>query len=99
MALAPLGRHPECRAGIDHRGLERPDQRSDQQTTSSEGDDRISHELPRTVIGHLAPALDPNQLDAARRELYSGCPNVGFVGLAAERENGWMLNQQEPVSD
>ena len=66
VAVAPAGRDAEGRAGRDERRLEGADERPDQQAAVARRDDRIGHELARAVVRHLAAALDPDDLDAAR---------------------------------
>ena len=67
VAVAPAGLDAERGAGRDQRRLERPDERSDHAGRGRDSaDDRVRHQLAGTVVGHLAAALDPDDLDAAR---------------------------------
>jgi hypothetical protein len=55
----------EGRARLDHGLLEGADQGAEQDPAVAQTNDRIGHELARPVIGDLAAALHPEDLDAA----------------------------------
>ena len=93
MAVAPVGLDSERPAGVDHRVLEGPHERSEEEAAAGQGDDRIGHQLARAVVGDLAAALDPDELDPARRQLGRRGPDVRLVGLPAERQDRRMLEQ------
>ena len=65
------GRHAEGRAGRDEGGLEGADERPDHQAAGGQGDDRVGDQLAGAVVGHLAAALDPDDLDAAAASVAS----------------------------
>ena len=99
MAVAPGGRDAERGAGRDERRLERPDERPDQQAARRERDDRVRDELARAVVGHLAAALDADDLDAARGQDRPGRADVRRVGGPAEGQDRRVLEEQELVAD
>ena len=68
---------PRRGAGLDHRRLERRDERPDEQAAVAEPQDRVGDELARAVVGHLAAALDADDLDAARRRAPAARPGRG----------------------
>jgi hypothetical protein len=99
MTVAPVGRDPERRARLDHRRLERPDERPDEQSASRQGDDRVGDELARPVPRHLSAAFDPDQLDSPCGKIGGRCPDVRLVGVAAEGQDRLVLDEEEPVAD
>ena len=99
MAVARAGVDAEGGTGRHERRLERAHERADEQAALVERDDRIGHELAGTVVGHLAATLDADDLDAAGVELVGGRQDVGRVAVAPERQDGGMLEEQEPVAD
>src|SRR4029077_18086989 len=84
MAVAPGGRDPERRAGRDEGGLERPDEWAKQEATLAQRDDRIGHQLARSVIRHLTTTLDPMDLDPAGRKLSLRREDVPGVRVPAQ---------------
>ena len=99
MAVASGGGHARGGARLDQGGLERPDEGSDQQAAVVQSDDRIRHQLARTVIGDLPAALGPLDDDATGSELPIGGEDVRGIGLAAEGQNGGMLEEEQLVPD
>ena len=99
VALPSRRGHPERRAGLDQRCLERPDEGAKEQPAVGELDDRVRDELAGPVVGHLASALDADELDAAGIEQRRRGEDVSVVGAPAKREDGRVLEQQEPVAD
>ena len=99
MAVAPGGLDAERRAGRDEGGLERPDERAQQEATLGQRDDRIGDQLAGSVIGHLATTLDPMDLDPAGRELAGRREDVRRVRVAAQGQDRWVLEQQELIGD
>ena len=63
MAAPAFGGDAEARARIDDRPLERAHQRHDF-AEALEPANRIDHELTGAVIGHVAAALDRDDVDA-----------------------------------
>ena len=67
---------------------------------SARRDDRVRHQLARAVVGHLAAALDPDDLDAAarrasprRRRTWAGSD------VAAEGQDRRVLEEEQLVAD
>ena len=79
--------------------LERPDQGTDEQAAPAQGQDRIGDQLARAVIGDLAAALDPDDLDPPPGEQVGLRPDERLVGMAAEGQDGGVLEEQELVGD
>jgi hypothetical protein len=67
MFLAPGSRDPERREGRNHRAFERRDERHDL-TKARQLANRVDDELPRSVVGDVAAALDLDDVDAARSQ-------------------------------
>ena len=61
--------------------------------------DRIGDQLAGAVIGHLAAALDPDDLDPASGKRGRVGADVGRVGGAAEGQDRRMLEEQQLVAD
>src|SRR3712207_6568511 len=99
MAVAPERLDAKLSAGRDHRRLERRHQGPHEDPAIREPKDRVGNELPRPVVGHLAPALDPDDLERAAAELPWRREDVGGIGLPAERQDGIMLEQEKLVRD
>ncbi len=59
----------------------------------------ISDELPRTVKGYVAAAVDLKNLDALAGEKLTWRYDVRFAGIAAQRDYGEMLQQKENIVD
>src|ERR1019366_3035418 len=89
------GLDPQVPASLGKGLLESPDERADQQAPARQGEDWIGHQLARAVIGDLAAAFDPDQLDAPSLELPGRRTNVALVGVSAEGQDRWMLEEQE----
>ena len=51
------------------------------------------------MVGHLATALDPDDLDPARGQRRGVRADVGWVGAAAEGQDRRMLEEQQLVAD
>ena len=63
--VASFGGHAVGSAPIDERPLERANVRTQRDVRAVQRDDRVHHEVPGPVIGHLATALDTTHGDAA----------------------------------
>ena len=83
-------------AGADHRLLQRghvlPDVRA-----VGEIEHRIRHELPRPVVGHVAPAIGGVDLEALLPEPLRRGDDVPALGAPAEGEHGRVLQQEQVV--
>jgi len=79
--------------------FQRPDERPDEERAVSQTNDWIGGELTRAVIRDLAAALGPDQLDVAGGQLGRARQDVARVGVAAERQDRLVLQQQQLVSD
>ncbi len=66
---------------------------------ASEIDDGVAHQLPGTVVGYVATAIDLMQLHATLRKQLIAGDYVRPVSIAAQRDNWWMLQQQEGILD
>jgi hypothetical protein len=86
-------------AGGNHRRLERPYEWPNEETAPGQRQDRIRDELARPVVGHLAPTLDPDQLDPAALELGGFDSDERFRRLAPEGQNRRVLEEQELIAD
>ncbi len=62
-------------------------------------DDRIRHELAGAVVGDLPATLGSDDRDAASGQFLVTREDVGRVGVAAQGQDGWMLQEQELVPD
>ena len=62
-------------------------------------DDGVADELSGAVIGDVAATVDLVQLDVARGELLVGGDDVFAMRVAAEGEDGEVLEQQQRVAD
>ena len=101
-----LRHHAEVAAGADEDLFEQADvvDRAEVRAffageVAAQIDDRIADELAGAVVGDVAAAIDLVELDAALREEFIAGENVGAVGVAAKREDGRMLEQQQRVAD
>ena len=99
MAVAPPGDDVVGGAGRDERRLERTHERAHQQAALVQPDDRIGHELTGAVVRDLPAALGPLDRDAASGEFIVAREDVGRVGVAAQGQDGRMLQEQELVPD
>ena len=71
----------------------------DEHAALVERHDRIGHQLPGAVVGHLAATLDPDDLDAASLELLGARPDVPVGAVPPEGQHRRMLEQQELIAD
>ena len=62
-------------------------------------EDGIADELAGAVIGDLAAAVGLVDLDALASEQFIAGEDVRARGVAAERENGRMLHEEQRVAD
>jgi hypothetical protein len=62
-------------------------------------DDGVSDQLAWAVIRYVAAAIDLVELDAALGEFFVAGKDVGAVGVAAERQNGRVLQHQKRVTN
>jgi hypothetical protein len=99
VALAARDRDAKRRTGLDERGLERSNQRPNEQPALVQIDDRVRHELARAVVGDFSAALDPPNLDPAGGELIGAGPDMARIGVAAEGQDGRMFEQEQLVAD
>jgi hypothetical protein len=84
--------------GRDHRRFERPDEWPDEEAPSRQAEDRIGDELAGAVIRDLTATLDPQDLNAASRQFIGRRQNVALIGLAAQRQDGGMLEEEQAVA-
>ena len=56
--------------------------------------DGIPDQLARTVIGHVAPALHLDHLDAPATQLGFACDQIRRAAAASQRQDRRMLDQQ-----
>jgi len=97
MPVAAIRLNAERGACLDHRRLERLDQRPHEQPALTELQDRVRHELAGPVVGHLTTALHADDLDAAPTQLRRPRQDVRLVGLATERQDRVVLEEQQLV--
>ena len=57
-------------------------------------EDGVADELAGAVIRDVAAAVDLVDLDALLREEFVAGKDVGAGAVAAEREDGWMLEEE-----
>ena len=62
-------------------------------------EDGVADELAGAVVGDVAAAVDLVERDAAAGEEFVGGEDVGAVGVAAEGEDGRVLEEQQDVVD
>ena len=101
-----LGEDAELRAGADEDLLKEPNEiyRTEVGAAlagerAAEIDDGVADELARAVVGDVAAAIDFMQGDAfAGEELIRG-EDVGAAGVAAEGEDGRVLEENEGIGD
>ena len=86
-------------AGRDEGRLEGAHERPDHQAALAERDDRVGDELARAVVGHLAAALDADDLDAARGEVGRVGPDMRGVRRPTEGQDRGVLEEEQPVAD
>ena len=60
-------------------------------------EDRISHELARPVVGHVAAALDLRDLEPAPLELRRGERQAARAGAAPQRDHRLVLHQEQEI--
>ena len=66
---------------------------------AAEVEDGIADELAGAVVGDVAAAVDLVDFDAFGRQEFVGGEDVAALGVAAEGEDGWMLEEDEGVGD
>ena len=106
-AIAPAARKAltrarldaEVRAGLCQCGLERSNERPDQELPIRQLDDHIGGQLARTMVSHLAAALRLDDLDLACRKLGRSRQHVAGVAVAAQCQHRIMLEQEQLVAD
>ena len=87
-------------ARLDHRRLEGPDERPDEEPRSAEPDDRVGDELAGAVVRDLAAALDADDLDAARAPSSRGVARTWASSAWRPRvRTGVVLEEQQRVAD
>ena len=64
---------------------------------SAQVDDRVADELPRSMEGDVAAALDLVDLDASRRERGARNDQMLFLRRASKGHNRWVLDEQQEV--
>ncbi len=62
-------------------------------------EDGIADELAGAVVRDLAATVGLVDLDAFAREQFVAGDNVRSCGIAAERENRWVLHEEQGVTD
>jgi hypothetical protein len=62
-------------------------------------EDGIADELSGAVEGDIAAAVALEELDAASDKGFGGSEDVGGFGVAAESDDGRVLDQEEDVAD
>src|SRR4029079_13325221 len=82
---------PEARYRGDERALDGVDERAHTEAEPVEVEQRVDHELTRTVIRHLPAAIYVHDRDIARRE------HVLRARIHAEREHRRVLEKPELV--
>ena len=60
---------------------------------AAEVEDGVADELTWAVISDVAATVDLVDLDAFLREKLVGYEDVGAGGIAAKREDGWVLEE------
>ena len=60
---------------------------------------RIPHQLSRPVKRNIPAAIALEQLDAASRQHFGRSEHVGGFGVAAERDDGRVFEEQQHVAD
>src|SRR4029079_3214795 len=75
VSVSTSGIDAEGGAGVDHRGLEGPHERPQEQAATRQRESRVGDELTRTVVRDLAAALDPDDLDPAPVEVRGRRPD------------------------
>ena len=60
-------------------------------------DNRVSDELPRSVIGDLAPAVSVVHLDSETLQLIVGCEDVVHTAPASQSIDVWVFQQDQSV--
>ena len=86
----PSGRHDaETGSSGDHRLFEGCDQIAHAKSCTAQVNERIDHELPGAVVGHLPAAIDLHHRDVTRRE------QVGGIRVHAQCEDRLVLEHPE----
>ena len=101
-----LGHHAEVAAGADEDLFEQADEVDRAEVwaalageVAAQIDDGIADELTGAVVGDVAAAIDFVDLDAALSEVLVRGKDVGAGGVASEREDGRMLEEEQRVAD
>jgi len=66
---------------------------------AAEVEDGVADELAGAVIGDVAASVDLVDFGSAAGEEFVAGEDVGAGGVAAEGEDGWMLEEEERVAD
>ena len=99
MTIATAGIDAIAGAGLGHGRLQGTNEGPQQDAPIGQADDGVGDQLAGSVIGDLAAALDADELHAPVGQLGGRGTDEARVGLAPERQDGWMLEQQERVGD
>ncbi len=93
------GRDAVVGTGPDHDLLEVPDVAVDVAPVGGEVEDRVAHDLPRAVIGDVAAPARLEELEAAVLERVLGEEHVLAPRVAAQGEDGVVLEEEQGVGD
>ena len=98
--------HAEVLAGEDERFFHEADEvdRAEVRAflageVAAQVEDGVADELAGAVIGDVAAAVDLVDFDLFLGEEFVGCEDVGAGAVAAEGENGWVLEEEERVAN
>src|SRR5215213_1147233 len=97
ISLDALSREPELRDRVDQRALHLPQIPVQVLAVSLEIDDRVAHELARTVERDVTASLDLEQLDAPGCEEIGRRDQVCTLGSPPERDDRRMLDKEQYV--
>ncbi len=78
--------------GVDHRLLDPVDVLAHADFQALQVQQRVQHDLPRAVVGHLPAAIDVDHGDITRHQ------HVLILAGLAEREHGIVLDQPQLVA-
>lgn len=62
-------------------------------------EDRVTDELSWSVESDVAAAIAVEDLDAAGGQVFGWGENVGRLGVSAEGDDGWVLEQEKKIGD
>jgi len=82
--------------GSNGRILEHRNERYDL-TKPLQPHDRIDDDLARSVVGHVAAALDLHDIDPTSSQRLLGNEQIRALSIAAERNNGFVLDNDPSV--